>query len=135
MTHQQVDGRMVYRWRGWRWFFVGGVIAVVGSCISVVADLLEGNLDWIFAVRVGTAAIWVCVLTLIRDRVTADQNGIRMLHRWYHLRWADIDHVRQPRASDKVVRVMRTNGKVVPVGFPPQYAEQLAALGNVELRP
>lgn len=121
------------RWVPWLWLVA---LALSGAAIAG---------QWFAQHRVRIDSIVLAVLAIAvlvyltsgarrPRRLVADNDAIRRPRPLHDLSWGDVDHVQATTRWSDTVRVVMTDGSVKPTGFPSEYAERLAAVGNKPLR-
>ncbi|MDE9364069.1 hypothetical protein PZ938_00480 [Luteipulveratus sp. YIM 133132] len=134
-TDPQNADVLVHVLTGQRWLrWLNGVL-VVAWTLMAASEIAHRRMGWSLAFHVALVVLWTAVFAATRTRITADANEIRPPERWRRIHWAEVAHIQRPGPYDGGVKVARTDGKVVSTGFPLRYAQRLAALGNVDVRP
>ncbi|WP_146202552.1 hypothetical protein [Branchiibius hedensis] len=113
-------------------------IGVLGSILVIVGRLIgQHRLDvGQLVVLIVATACWLYArfATRRRSALTADTGAIHLPTPMRDLYWNDVAHVQAPTRWSDVVRVVMNDGTEKPTGFPPEYAERLAAVGRKPLR-
>lgn len=133
VVEYQVPRPVIQRWVIWfaAACIVLGVVATVGQWFAH-HRLPVYPVGWIV---IGTAwLLWWRSSSGRTRKISADPEAIRRPGPARDLRWNEIDHVQATTRWSDVVRVVMNDGAVKPTGFPPEYAERLAAVGNKPLR-
>lgn len=93
-------------------------------------ELVQGETQWSTVIQ---AVLWAGMVIVSRkdERLTftADITGIHAGRR-FDEPWEAIEAIVAPGSFDSVTRVVMRDGSVRPCGFPPQYAPDLARLGE-----
>ncbi|KYH42984.1 hypothetical protein [Branchiibius sp. NY16-3462-2] len=129
----EMERAQLPRWLAWL-----ALAAIVLSLASLVGR-------WFTQHRISiTAIVWIVLglagliyqrfLSRRRVRFRADATAIRRPSVLRDLQWADVDHVLAPSQWSDGAFVMMRNGSTKRTGFPPEYAERLAAIGNKPLK-
>lgn len=109
-------------------------MSIVGW-VRVLLELVEGETQWSTVIQ---AVLWTGMVIVSRKderlALTADITGIHA-GRHFDEPWEAIEAIVEPGSFDSVTRVVMRDGSVRTCGFPPQYARDLARLGEREMVP
>lgn len=119
---------------------VPGWVAPVGLGIMTLA-LSVSLAAWFAGTRPSPSALFWAPLGAVTaflprlwsGEVVADGRGIRS-RPFIRVAWSDVDCVVRPSEFDDVVRVVLRGGREKITGFPPPFAEGLAAIGGRPLK-
>lgn len=121
----------IQRWLLWLY----GVVTLILLVVGIVAFALGRRVDvGALVVGVGSLALLLALRLVPRTVFVADSTAIRRPRPLHDVSWSDVDHVQATTRWSDTVRVVMTDGSVKPTGFPPEYAERLAAIGNKPLK-
>ena len=115
------------RYRQWWIFLVAAALAALSAALQRSWKPLYGVAVWIVVL----AAVRTLVPRFRKDRdFVADQVRIRRPIRGADILWSHVECVVAAGRFDPVVQVRLVDGRLKPTGFPPEYAERLAEVGQ-----
>lgn len=115
-------GSLLWRYRWWSLFVPAAVFAPL-------ALLRHDDTPWYFLVMYTVVFLVRIVMHKSHDFV-ADSVAIRRPRRGSDIPWGEIEAVLTPGRFDTAVQVRLCDGQVRGTGFPTEYAERLAEVGN-----
>lgn len=133
VVEYQLARPVIQRWVTW---FVAAWI-VLGIAVTVGQWFAHHRLPVypVGCIVIGTAwLIWWRSSSGRTRTVSADTEAIHLARALRDIPWRDVDHVQAPTRWSDVVRVVMDDGTEKPTGFPPEYAERLASVGNKPLQ-
>lgn len=121
-VHYRPPGSRLWRYRWW-------LLLIPAAVYAPLALVRHDDTPWYFLV-VYTVGFAVWLMTYKSNDFVADSVAIHQPRRGSDIPWGEIEAVLIPGRFDMVVQVRLRDGQVTGTGFPTEYAERLAEVGN-----